>query len=85
MLGDPNFKISLASMKMVEEIFSNTNINLDMFQGSLIERLADSKIAIRQNVARIIRSQFTRTRNSAWMDNLLQVLRKPGTNNNAKE
>lgn len=85
MLGDPNFKISLASMKMVEEIFSNPSINLDMFLGNLIEKLADSKIAIRQNVARIIRNQFSRTQNSAWIDNLLQALRKPTTNNNAKE
>lgn len=55
-----------------------------MFLSSLIDKLADSKIAIRQNVARIIRNQFSRTQNSAWIDNLLQALRRPNTNNNAK-
>jgi hypothetical protein len=84
MLGDANFKISLASMKMVEEIFENTAINLDTFMGSLIEKLSDPKIAIRQNVARIIRGQFSKTRNPAWIDNMLQAIKRPNANNNTK-
>lgn len=84
MLGDSNFKISLSSMKMIEEIFQNTSLNLEVFYGSLIEKLADSKIAIRQNVAKVIRNQFTRNRSAAWIDNLLMALKKQTANGNLK-
>lgn len=84
MLGDSNFKISLASMKMIEEIFQNAALNLEVFYGSLIEKLADSKIAIRQNVAKVIKNQFMRDKSAAWIDNLLMALKKPTANGNLK-
>ena len=56
LLADPNFKIAFISLKIVEEILKIPKIKLDVIVPQVLEKLNDSKIALRQNVSKLIRN-----------------------------
>lgn len=50
----------------------------------LAERLSDNKIALRQNISKLIRSEYLKTKHSIWVESLLSQLKK-STHSNTKE
>ena len=56
LLADPNFKIAFISLKIIEEILKIPKIKLDVIVPQVLEKLNDSKIALRQNVSKLIRN-----------------------------
>jgi hypothetical protein len=62
LLADVNFKVALISLKILEEILLFPNTNIEQIAPHLIEKLADNKIALRQNISKLIRSEYIRTK-----------------------
>ena len=62
LLADVNFKVALISLKILEEILLFPNSNIEQIAPHLIEKLADNKIALRQNISKLIRSEYIRTK-----------------------
>ena len=84
LLGDTNFKVALISLKIIEEIILIPKIGLDNILPHLMEKLSDNKIALRQNISKLIRSEYIRTKQNIWIDSLLSHLKK-ANNSNTKE
>lgn len=55
LLGDQNFKIAFISLKVIEEILKLPEINIDPIVPQILDKLNDNKIALRQNVSKLIR------------------------------
>ncbi len=56
LLGDGNFKVALISLKIIEELLVMPGMSLELIVPHLAERLSDNKIALRQNISKLIRS-----------------------------
>jgi hypothetical protein len=54
--------VALIALKILEEILLMPGINVDLIAPHLIEKLSDNKIALRQNISKLIRSEFIRTK-----------------------
>jgi hypothetical protein len=51
-----------------------------------VDKITDGKIALRQNISKLIRNEFYRTGNKQWVGELLNQLKKsPPPNSNIKE
>ena len=61
LLSDTNFKIAFMALKVVEELLVMPMMTLDQLVPQIIDRLADNKVALRQNVSKLIRSQYLST------------------------
>lgn len=42
-------------------------ISLDIIVPHLVERLSDNKIALRQNISKMIRNEYLKTKKSIWI------------------
>lgn len=84
LLTDPNFKVALISLKIIEEILQFPSTNLTGLVPHLVDKLSDSKIALRQNMSKLIRSEYSRTKERIWIDNLLSQIKK-SPNSSIKE
>jgi len=60
------------------------NINMEQIVPSLTERLSDNKIALRQNISKLIKTEYLKAKHPIWMESLLNQLKK-STNSNTKE
>lgn len=85
LLGDPNFKIALISLKIIEEILKITNVKLQVLVPQIVDKLSDGKIALRQNVSKLIRNEYLQKGDPIWIDNLLENLRKTANTNTRQE
>ena len=56
LLADPNFKVALTSLKIIEEILKFDTINLSVVIPQLVDKISDGKIALRQNISKLIRN-----------------------------
>lgn len=56
LLADPNFKVALTSLKIIEEILKFDTINLSIVIPQLVDKISDGKIALRQNISKLIRN-----------------------------
>lgn len=83
LLGDGNFKVALISLKIIEELLKMPGIGLEMIVPHLVERLSDNKIALRQNISKLIRNEYLKTKQAIWIESLLGQLKK-STHSNTK-
>lgn len=78
LVNDQNFKISLVSLNMLEIIIVLPSFKQDNFYKSLIQtmmgKLGDSKVAIRQQVSKIALSHFHLHKTLYWIDCTLKIL-----------
>ena len=61
LLSDTNFKIAFMALKVVEELLTMSMVTLDQLVPQIIDRLSDNKVALRQNVSKLIRNQYLTT------------------------
>ena len=61
LLSDTNFKIAFMALKVVEELLTMSMVTLDQLVPQIIDRLSDNKVALRQNVSKLIRNQYLST------------------------
>lgn len=47
----------------------------------MVEKLADNKVALRQNISKLIKSEYLLTREAVWVDHLLLQLKKAANPN----
>ena len=47
----------------------------------IVDKLSDGKIALRQNVSKLIRNEYLQKGDPIWIDNLLENLRKTANTN----
>lgn len=83
LLTDSNFKVALISLKIIEEVLHFPSTNLISLIPQLVDKLSDSKIALRQNISKLIRSEYSRSKEKLWIENLLDQLKK-STNSSIK-
>jgi hypothetical protein len=50
----------------------------------VVEKLTDNKVALRQNISKLIKSEYALTKEGVWIDHLLLHLKKT-TNPNVRE
>lgn len=62
LLGDANFKVALNALKMLEDILRIPKINLDVLVPQVVDKLADNKVALRQNISKLIKSEYLLTK-----------------------
>jgi hypothetical protein len=62
LLGDANFKIALIALKIVEEILRIPSINIEGLAPQLVDKLADNKVALRQNISKLIKNEYVLTK-----------------------
>ena len=55
MLADPNFKVALISLKIIEEILDVESVNYATLIPQLVDKISDGKVALRQNISKLIR------------------------------
>lgn len=84
LLGDANFKVALVALKVVEELMKAPAVSLEVIIPQIVERISDSKVALRQNIAKLVRSEYLSSHNALWLDHLLVQLRRT-TNSNIRE
>jgi len=58
LLGDANFKVALVSLKILEDILHIPQIVLEQLVPQLVEKLNDNKVALRQNISKLIRNEY---------------------------
>jgi hypothetical protein len=58
LLGDANFKVALVSLKILEDILHTPNIALEHLVPQLVEKLNDNKVALRQNISKLIKNEY---------------------------
>lgn len=81
LLGDANFKVALIALKVLEEILRIPEISLEVLVPQVVERLSDNKVALRQNISKLIKSEYLLTKEGVWLDHLLlQVKKAPNPN-----
>lgn len=52
----------------------------------LVDKISDGKVALRQNISKLIRKEFARTSHKSWISELMGQLKKsPAPNSNIKE
>jgi hypothetical protein len=87
LLSDQNFKLVLVGLKILENILESTYFRPELSDGlipSLIEKLSDPKISVRQNVFKLIKILMRTTDRNIWIDNAIGVLVK-GSNQFQKD
>lgn len=84
MLGDSNFKVALIALKILQEILHVPNVNIELIVPQIVQKLADNKVALRQNISKLIRSEYNLSKHPIWLDHLLLHVRK-SANANVKE
>jgi hypothetical protein len=62
LLGDVNFKIALIALKILEDILRIADISLDVLAPQVVEKLSDNKVALRQNISKLIKSEYLLTK-----------------------
>lgn len=55
LLGDSNFKVALVSLKILEEILHNPLVNIEQIVPQIVDKLADNKVALRQNISKLVK------------------------------
>ena len=55
LLADSNFKIALISLKIIEEILDLSTVNYLSLVPQLVDKISDGKVALRQNISKLIR------------------------------
>ena len=61
-------------------------INTTSIIPQIVDKITDGKVALRQNISKLIRSEFHRTYSKQWIIELLNQLKKsPSPNSNIKE
>ena len=78
LINDNNFKVSITSLNILHRIVHLPGVNqretLDNMMQILIEKLGDSKIAVRQATSKIILEHFHQTRKAQWIEFLIKYL-----------
>jgi len=85
LLGDANFKVALVALRVVEELMRVPTVSLEIIIPQIVERLSDSKVALRQNIGKLVRSEYLTTHNPLWLDHLLVQLRRTANSNIREE
>lgn len=55
LLADPNFKVALISLKIIEDILHLESVNYMSLVPQLVDKISDGKVALRQNISKLIR------------------------------
>ena len=84
LLGDMNFKVAMTALKLIEEILRTPGLMIDNVVPQIVDKLGDNKVALRQNISKLIKKEYISTQKAVWIDNLLTQVRK-NTNANVKE
>ena len=84
LLGDTNFKVALVALKILEDILHTPNIILEQIVPQLVDKLNDNKVALRQNISKLIKNEYMENKQSIWVDCLLLHIKK-SANANIKE
>ena len=71
LLSDQNFKIASITLKVFEDLLHISQIPLETIVPQIVEKLSDGKVALRQGVARLIRTEYLKCYNPIWLDTLL--------------
>lgn len=56
-------------------------INLDVLVPQVVEKLTDNKVALRQNISKLIKSEYLLTKEPVWIDNILLHVKKAANSN----
>lgn len=78
LLGDGNFKVALGGLKLIEEVLHNPQVALEAIAPQLVERLGDNKVTLRQNIAKLVRSEYQASQQAIWIDQMLLQLKRQG-------
>jgi hypothetical protein len=76
LLGDSNFKVALVALKMLEDILRTPHIGLEQIVPQVVEKLNDNKVALRQNISKLIRTEYLASKHPIWLDSLLLQIKK---------
>jgi hypothetical protein len=60
------------------------DVSLDVLAPQVVDKLSDNKVALRQNISKLIKSEYLLTKEPIWIDNLLLQIKKT-SNSNVKE
>lgn len=56
LLADSNFKVALIALKIIEEVLKIETVNTSSIIPQLVDKITDGKIALRQNISKLIRN-----------------------------
>lgn len=60
------------------------NIALEQIVPQVVDKLSDNKVALRQNISKLIKAEYGKTKLPIWLDTLLLHIKK-NANANIKE
>ena len=81
LLTDTNFKVALVALKILEEILHTPGINVEQLVPQIVEKLNDNKVALRQNISKLIKNEYSQTKLPIWLDSLLLHIKKSSNAN----
>ena len=84
LLTDTNFKVAVVALKILQEILHTPGINIEQLVPQIVEKLNDNKVALRQNISKLIKNEYSQTKLPIWLDCLLLHIKK-SSNANIKE
>lgn len=87
LLSDQNFKLVLVGLKILENILESSYFRheqSDTLIPALLDKLADAKISVRQNVFKLIKILLRSTDRNVWIESAIAMLLK-GSNQFQKD